>query len=255
MEGGRSERIGGDEMMKKFLIYLMAATMIAGPMVARAVTLDDANAAFAAGKYQDSTADYQAVLDQRGYSAAVLFDLGNSYYREGNFPEAILAYKRAQWLAPNDEDIVENLQAAQRQAGLSVGKTPRYTKITGVLSVDGWAWIGCIAWTLLCVSLLVRALLPTLRTLFSTMGFACAVVLPGAIGAIILSGDGLREAVVVDKNPAALISPFPAAQSVFTPIPGDTVRIEESHNDFLRVVDGAGHSGWMANSQLAPVVK
>jgi hypothetical protein len=91
--------------------------------------------------------------------------------------------------------------------------------------------------------------------LFSTAGFACAVVLAGAIGAIILSSGGLHEAVAVDKNPAALISPFPAAQLVFTPVPGDTVRIEQAHNDFLRIADGAGRSGWMAKNQLEPVVR
>ena len=242
-------------MMKNILLYIVALAATAVPTTARAVTLDDAHAAFAAGKYQESTADYQAVVDQQGYSAPVLFDLGNSFYREGNFPEAILAYKRALWLAPNDEDIMANLQAAQRQAGSTVERAPRYTKVTGILSVNGWAWTGCIAWTLLCTSLLLRVLLPAQRGLFSTAGVACALVLAGAIAAIILSAGGLREAVVVDKNPAALISPFPAAQSVFTPVPGDTVRIEKAYNDFLLIADGAGHSGWMAKNQLAPVVR
>jgi tetratricopeptide (TPR) repeat protein len=242
-------------MMKKILFYLLAWAALTAPMAARAVTLDDAHAAFAAGKYAESTAGYQAVLDQQGYSAPVLFDLGNSLYREGKFPEAILAYKRALWLAPQDADIVANLQAAQRQAGLVVKKAPAYTKFTGLLSVNGWSWTGCLAWTLLCAALLVRAFWPAQRGVFSTVASACALVLIVAVGAIILSSGGLREAVVVDKNPAALISPFPAAQTLFTPIPGDTVRIEEGHNDYLLVADGQGRSGWMAKDQLVPVVR
>jgi tetratricopeptide (TPR) repeat protein len=242
--------------MKTILICMMVLAAAAMPTAARAVTLDDAHAAFAAGKYQESTADYQVVLDQHGYSAPVLYDLGNSLYREGDFARAILAYKRALWLAPSDEDIVANLQAAQRQAGAVVEHAPGYAKVSGMLSVNGWAWVGCMAWTLLCASLLLRAVFPAQRALFSAAGLACVAVLPGAISAIVLSSGGLREAVVVDKNPAALISPFPAASpSALTPIPGETVRIEKGYNDFLLVADDAGRSGWMAKDQLEPVVK
>jgi tetratricopeptide (TPR) repeat protein len=241
--------------MKRILVYLLAVGAMGAPLAARAVTLDDANAAFAAGKFPESTANYRALLDQQGYSAPVLFDLGNSYYREGNFPEAILAYKRALWLAPNDGDITANLLAAQRQAGAVVEKTPAYVKFTSRLSVNDWAWTGCAAWTLLCASLLARAWLPGQRVWLTTAGWGCALALAGAIGAIILSAGGMREAVVVDKNPAALISPFPAAQSVFTPVPGETVRIEKAYHDFLLIADGTGHSGWMAKNQLEPVVK
>jgi tetratricopeptide (TPR) repeat protein len=242
--------------MKRFWIYLLALGAVLAPAAARAVTLDDAHAAFAAGKYHESTTDYEAVVAQQGYSVPVLFDLGNSYYREGNFSQAILAYKRALWLAPNDEDVRANLQAAQRQAGATVEKEPTYVKVAGVLGANGWAWVGCIAWTVLCASLLLRALLPARRGWFSAAGWACALVLVGAVVAIILSSSELREAVVVDKNPAALISPFPAAgPSALTPLPGETVRIEKAYNDYLLVADATGRSGWMAKSQLAPVVR
>jgi tetratricopeptide (TPR) repeat protein len=226
------------------------------PMVARAATLDDAHAAFAAGKFHDSTAGYQSVLDANGYSAPVLFDLGNSQFREGNYPQAILAYKRALWLAPNDADVVANLQTAQKQSGALVEQTPRYAKVSGALSVNGWAWVGCAAWTLLCGCLFLRVFLPAQRALFSTAGFACGLVLVGVIAAIAVSSGGMREAVVVDKNPQALESPFPGAAEKpgFTPAPGETVKIEKAYNDFLLVSDGAGHTGWMAKGQIVPVV-
>jgi tetratricopeptide (TPR) repeat protein len=240
--------------MKRFLMVLVTVAAVALPGAARAATLDEANAAFAAGKYAESTAAYQSVLDKNGYSAPLLYDLGNSNYREGNYPQAILAYKRALWLAPGDEDIRANLQAAQKQAGSAVEQRPAYAKFTDLLSVNGWAWAGCAAWVLLCASLFLRALLPARRGIFSAAGIVCAFVLADAITAIVLSSGGTREAVVVDKNPAVLIAPFAEAQTQFVPIPGDTVRIEKAHNDYLRVVDGTGRSGWIAKSQVAPVV-
>ena len=243
--------------MKTILVYLAVAAALALPMMARAVSLDDANAAFAAGKFAESTADYEAVLAANGYSAPVLFDLGNSYFREGNYPQAILAYKRAQWLAPSDEDIQANLSLAQQQAGTPVEQTPVYAKFTNALSVNGWAWTGCAAWTLLCVCLVLRAVWPARGGLLATTAVLCGFVLLDAIAAIALSSGGMREAVVVDKNPQVLVAPFPGSseQPGFAPAPGSTVKIEKAYNDYLRVADGAGHAGWMAKGQIQPVVR
>jgi tetratricopeptide (TPR) repeat protein len=127
--------------MKKF--FLLMAALVALPVMARAASLDDANAAFAAGKFAEATAAYESVLKTDGYSAPVLFDLGNSYVREGSYPQAILAYKRALWLAPNDEDILANLRTAQQQAGTAVEQRPALEKAAGAMSVNGWAWLGC----------------------------------------------------------------------------------------------------------------
>jgi hypothetical protein len=95
---------------------------------------------------------------------------------------------------------------------------------------------------------------PARRGLFIAAAGAFAVVLMAAVVAAALDSSDLSEAVVIDKNPQALISPFPAAQSVFTPVPGETVRMEKTYNDFVLVKDGAGHEGWIPKSQIAPVV-
>jgi tetratricopeptide (TPR) repeat protein len=240
----------------KTLFLLMTVLMVL-PAAVRAASLDEANGAFAAGKFTESTAGYEEVLKANGYSAPVFFDLGNSYVREGNYPQAILAYKRALWLAPGDEDIKANLETAQKQAGVLVEKSPGYAVVTQALSVNGWAWLGCAAWTALCVCLLARAAWPARGALLATAAVLCGFVLVDAIVAIAVSSGGLREAVVVDKNPQALVSPFPGAgeEANFTPAPGSTVKIEKAYNDFLLVADDAGRAGWMAKGQIEPVVR
>ena len=225
--------------MKK--LFLLMTALMALPVMSRAASLDDANAAFAAGKFAESTMAYEAVLKANGYSAPVLFDLGNSYVREGNYPQAILAYKRALWLAPNDEDILANLRTAQQQAGTAVEQRQVWSKAANLLSVNGWAWLGCAAWTLLCVCVLLRELWPTRRGWLTAAAVLCAFAVLDAILASAVSSDGLRDAIVVDKNPQALVSPFPGAgeQAGFTPAPGATVKIEKAYNDFLLVADNA----------------
>lgn len=241
-------------MKKLYILILAGASLFLFGYARAAETLDDANRAFAGGHYHDSTLGYQAVLAQNGYSAPVLFDLGNSYYREGDFAQAILAYQRAQWLSPNDPDIAANLRLARKQAGLPVTEPGWIEKISRVLSASGWAWIGSGAWTLLCVSLLARTILPQRRSLFSLSVFTGALVLFTAVAAMVISSSPLRQAVVIDKNATALISPFPAAQTVFSPSPGETVTIQKAYNDFLLVKDAAGHTGWISKTQIMPII-
>jgi tetratricopeptide (TPR) repeat protein len=245
----------GDEKMKKLFLLMMA--LMALPVVVRAASLDDANAAFTAGKFAEATSGYEAVLKANGYSASVLFDLGNSYVRQGNYPQAILAYKRALWLAPNDDDILVNLHTAQQQAGTAVEQQQVWSKAANLLSVNGWAWLGCAAWTLLCGCLLLRGSYPVRRGWLTAAAVLCAFGLLDAILAIAVTSGGLRDAIVVDKNPQVLMSPFPgsADKAGFTLAPGATVKIEKAHNDFLWVADDAGHTGWMAKEQIEPVVR
>jgi tetratricopeptide (TPR) repeat protein len=220
----------------------------------RAETLDDAHRAFADGQYHASTLGYQAVLAQKGYSAPVLFDLGNSYHREGDFARAILSYKRAQWLSPNDPDIAANLQTAQKKAGVAVVEPRGSDTFSHFLSASGWAWVGTGAWTLLCVSLFARTLLPQWRSLIFLWSFACALVLFTAIAAIIVSSPTLHQAIVIDKNASVLISPFPTAQTVFSPSPGETVTVQKAYDDFLLVTDSTGHSGWINKTQISLII-
>ncbi len=241
--------------MKTLPILFLAIAAMFVPMRVQAASLDDAHRAFAEGKYRESTQDYQSVLAEKGFAAPVLFDLGNSLFREGNLAQAILAYKRAQVLAPGDPDIAANLQYVQKQAGLAVAEPQWSDKLTGILSASGWAWVGFAAWSVLCVSFFLRRILPQRRALFSLSGVVSVLVLAMAIAANVVSSWGLNQAVVVGKNAAALISPFPAAQTEFTPAPGETVTVQKAYNDFLLVTDRAGHSGWIAKTQVEPVVE
>jgi tetratricopeptide (TPR) repeat protein len=240
--------------MKALSILLLAGVALFFPAYAMADALDDAHRAFSEGRYHDSSAGYQSVLAQNGYSAPVLFDLGNSYYCEGDYARAILAYKRAQWLSPSDPDIAANLQFAQKQAGLPASESRWSDKIPQILSASGWAWVGSGAWLLFCTSLLVRVILPRRSSLFNLTGVASAVVLCAAIAAMVISSGELSQAVVVDKNASALISPFPAAQSIFSPTPGETLTVQETYHDYLHVTDQAGHSGWISKTQITPII-
>ncbi len=75
-----------------------------------------ANTEFAAGNFKAAIADYQAVVDSGEWSANLFYDLGNAYFRHGDFGRAILNYDRALRLDPHHPEADANLRIAHDQA-------------------------------------------------------------------------------------------------------------------------------------------
>ena len=58
---------------------------------------------------------YEGILKSNGESAAVYYNLGNTYYKAGKIAPAILNYERCLLLDPGDSDARFNLQMARQK--------------------------------------------------------------------------------------------------------------------------------------------
>jgi tetratricopeptide (TPR) repeat protein len=235
------------------LSFCLAAALLSAPP-ARADAFEDANRAFAAGQYAESARGYEAVLKKDGYSAAVLFDLGNADLRLGKTGEAILNYERAKWLAPHDPDIIANLRFARKQAGLAATNDSWYEGIANSFSPNGWAWLACGSLTVLCAGIIGTQLRGKYRGSLHLLNAASAVILVVATGAIALRYEQSYRAVLPAKATPALISPFSGAKTASEFSAGQIVTVERAHGGFYFVRDQAGRSGWVNGSQIAMVV-
>ena len=76
------------------------------------------------------------------YSAALLFNLGNSYARDGNAGLAVLNYERARLLAPDDPDLRANLRYVRSSAGLPSSHGDWFERLTAIASANNFpGWI------------------------------------------------------------------------------------------------------------------
>jgi tetratricopeptide (TPR) repeat protein len=94
------------------IAVLLAITIL--PLHASDLSFTQCNAASSSGKYDEAITCYQKIIETRGYSAAVLYNLASSYAQSGNNGLAILNYERALRLAPSDPDILGNLEAVRK---------------------------------------------------------------------------------------------------------------------------------------------
>src|SRR6266700_7137667 len=74
-----------------------------------------ANKLYKQGKHSEAAANYQKLIQAGRVSAALYFNLGNSFFKSGQIGRAIAAYRQAERITPRDPDLRANLRFARNQ--------------------------------------------------------------------------------------------------------------------------------------------
>lgn len=69
-----------------------------------------ADSAYMAKDYDKAISLYRGVMDEQGYSAASLFNLGNAYYQMSDYGRAMVCYLHARRLDPDNSEINANIR-------------------------------------------------------------------------------------------------------------------------------------------------
>src|SRR2546428_2305807 len=100
--------------------YFIAASLCALSISSLSAQADadfaKANRDFAQGHFKEAISGYEALIRAGQWSANVFYDLGNAYFRTGDFGRAILNYERALALERHHAEATANLQIARDEA-------------------------------------------------------------------------------------------------------------------------------------------
>lgn len=235
---------------------LMIIVVFLSSLTARAASpapaFDEANASYASGNYHAAIAQYQAILAHDGFSAPVLFNLGNACYRDGQYGNAILNFERAQVLAPRDAEIAANLRLARQKADVSAPALNEIEAACRFLSPNTLAWIGSIALTAICVAIGLGRLVPQLPYI-KVVGAVAAVTLLAVAATLAIRWPQFDRAIVIAANAPARIAPASTAADSFTLKAGEPIRIMRSYGRFLLARTSDGKSGWVSAEQVGRV--
>ncbi|MEO7109038.1 MAG: hypothetical protein ABI183_01260 [Polyangiaceae bacterium] len=233
-----------------FFVIAILCGVVAGPFARAGTTptMDVANREFAEGRYAQAASDFEQIGATSGYSAPLFFDLGNAYLREDQPLRAVLAYERAQILAPRDEAIATNLAVARTRANVVDDRNIAW-RIARKISMNGWAelatgafWIGVTAAGAMALSKRRDGLLVTAVAL-------SAIAFTTSVAALTIESPDLHRALVMQPTPV-LVSPFESAQSDFALNPGSTVDVGRARDGYVFVHDKNGRSGWVERAQV-----
>jgi tetratricopeptide (TPR) repeat protein len=192
--------------------------------------------------------------DDAAYSAARLYNLGNSYARAGQPGMAVLNYERAALLAPNDADIQANLTYVRASQHLPVLPSSRFSRLVSLAGPVTVAWIGVLGIASIGASLLAARVSRRFRALRVAMALLGAAALSFTACNALIEWPKLREAVVIVKETPIRVSPVPMGDPLQQLPEAETVTITARHEDFVLVRTRTGRAGWVARADLADVV-
>lgn len=215
---------------------------------------DQANTAFAQKDYGRAANDCQAIITRQGFSAPLLFNLANAYYRDGKLGLAILNYQRAQLLAPDDPDIAFNLHLARAKAGLADRPTVWFDRAARFFSLNTLSWLGGAAVLLIVGGLMARQAKQRHRFAWRAGITASVCVLLATVLALGIRWSDLRQAIVTVKNTPVYISPVTIGQPLYTLAEGQAVALGKTHGEFVLVEMSDGHRGWVKRADLSLLI-
>lgn len=166
-------------MKKTIILLLLAVGTIQGIMAA--VTKQSADEAYQQDQFEEAIRQYEELLATEGESAAVYYNLGNSYYKSKNIAKAVLNYERALLLQPGDADIRFNLEMARNKAVDQIIPTTEVFIVTWAralvnsMSERAWSKMAIGTFWLLLIGLAVY--LFSRRIVWKKVGFIGAVLM------------------------------------------------------------------------------
>lgn len=237
-------------------------------LTAKAVSQQTSQEKFNQGVTLFSSASYKEALQvwidiyNTGYrSASLNYNIGNTYFKLNDIPNAILFYERAYLLSPVDENINYNLQIARTLIVDRFQEIPEiffvrwFNLVSLLLSSNTWAIISLGAFIL--SLLLVSLYMYSSRYRNKVVGFWFAIFF-FVLSATSLSFALRNKSLIYDNHKAIISSSLVSGKSspdnsgtdLFVLHDGTKVTIEDKVGDWYEVRLSDGNKGWIPVNSL-----
>lgn len=232
------------------LVLIFTGNLFAANISAQ---FSSANKLYAEGKFADAANAYETMLKTGAQSPALLFNAGNAEYKAGHLGKAIADYRRAALLTPRDPELRANLDFVRNQVQGSTVREGGWQRWLDTLSLNEGAVLTAVLFWLTLSLFAARqirpALVPKLRGV-TRLAVVLTVFSATVLGLQAASHFNGEVAVVTAAEATARSGPFDDAQTTFTVHDGAELSVQDRHDDWLQVRNGAGQTGWMSVKQV-----
>ena len=235
------------------------ALLLGAPLCFRAsaetsvAAFDAANRLYEQGKFKEAASAYEDMLRSGEASAALYFNLGNAFFKEGQMGRAIGAYRHAEKLNPRDPDLRANLQFARNQIQGPTLASTWWQRWLSRLSLNEWTWLAVSAiWLLLLLLTLLQwrpAWRQPLRAYAFTLATVTVLLCVCFAGALFLDRYS-PQAIVVAREAAVRQGPLDEAPTTFTVRDGSELKVLDRKDEWLQVTADSRRSGWVRRDQV-----
>jgi len=207
-----------------------------------------ANQEFAQGHFKEAISGYEALIRAGQWSANAFYDLGNAYFRTGDFGRAILNYERALALERHHPEATANLQIARDEAhALEIPPSgpERYLQFA---SVNQYSIAAATAFWLAIFAMFALIFKRRRSARAIAVSICCLLVLAVAVYAIFTLERGSKAqalAVVTGKDVQARLATADTANSVLALPVGSEIKILSTRGDWIYAALPNNLRGWI----------
>lgn len=129
----------------KYIIYILVLLFSVSGIAQNDALFEKGNKLYNQGNYLEAIEAYKEILETKNHSAELYFNLGNAYYKLNGVAPSIYYYEKALQLDPNDKDILNNLAFAKNMTIDAIDTVPEawttklINTIANYMTFDGWA--------------------------------------------------------------------------------------------------------------------
>lgn len=251
----------------KAMILIMSMLMIPGLTRAENTAYLDSLwnkgvQAYTDGRWSECTESLKALESVGVVSPELYYNLGNAYFKSGDYPHAILYYERTLKISPSFEDARINLDFANSLIRDKIDAVPEFVlkswarKVCYLMPSDFWALISIVLFAAALALFLVFRLGAS-RGLRRT-GFYCSIV------ALILSASSfgmaqwqrnsyLKADGAIVMKPVASVKSSPSRDSskdLFVLHEGTKVTVLDTVGEWKNISLSDGRQGWIEESDM-----
>lgn len=245
--------------MKKLLFFLLFLPLV---LISQNEELfENANAEYSEGNYEEAINLYEEIIENGQASVAVYYNLGNAYYKLNEVGPSIYYYEKALQLAPNDEDVKNNIEFARSMTLDDIPETEEtglansINNLVSVFSFNTWAKFAVAFSVFFAVFFLLYYFRqrPMLKRIF----FAVAVLM------FILSATSVyfafKQYDIQQNNNFAIIyveeaeirdEPTMREESAFELHEGTKAKVLEEYQGWVKIELADGTQGWTSQENL-----
>ena len=214
---------------------------------------EQANKLYQQEKYEQAITTYLEIITNGYESWQIYYNLGNAYYRTGQFGKAILNYERAYKLNPKNEDVGFNLSLANTKVVDNI-KTPPLTEIfynvKHFLSMSALIWLTISFYLGLIAIITVKILLrrDRVQQLLKIVVIPVVVVLLIVASIFIMrvnENTTVKYAILMTDKVDVLGEPSVNGTELFSLHEGAKFKIEESSGGWAKIRLADGNVGWL----------
>lgn len=226
---------------------------------------NDANQAYAEGRWEAAADGYEQISELGLESAALYCNTGDAFFKDGNVPMAILYYERALKLDPSYSDARYNLDLLNQMIQDRIDSVPEFIlkawtrDVCYLMDSDAWAVTFLVLLALTLAMALMFVLAPTVgarRTGF----FTGIVTLLFALSALSFSfwqkNDYESADAAIVMRPVTSVKSSPSSEAsmdLFILHEGTKVRILDSVGTWNNIELADGRQGWVRSSDISVI--